>query len=166
MLWSLRKDCRTDAPVAAATLSLCSSIILSILSHFEHIRSLRSSSILNLYLFSSCLFDAVAVRTLWLRYDVRIATVFTASFVIKSIILILEGQGKRYLTVVSHELPPESTSGIYNRTLFWWLNPLILRGFRSVLLLKDLYSTDESLVSERLDASISREWSKCKEATP
>ena len=40
---------------------------LSCLSLLEHIRSFRSSDCVNVFLFFSTIFDAMQVRTLWLR---------------------------------------------------------------------------------------------------
>ena len=50
------------------------------------------------------------------------------------------------------------TSGIINRSFFWWLNPLLLTGFFKNLAVNDLFTLDEQLVSENLQDSLQSGW--------
>ena len=135
------------------------------LSYFEHVRSIRPSSLLNVYLFFSLIFDLAQARTLYLlRDDTPKASVFSASMGIKLALLFLEAQGKAtYLRPPFRSLPPEATSGIFNQSFFWWLNSLIHAGFRKLLSLKDLYNIDGELRSERLRKRLQEAWNRrCK----
>ena len=77
-------------------------------------------------------------------------------------LLCLETVGKRpWLRMPFKDYPPEATSGIINRSFFWWLNPLFIRGFRKILLLDDLYSVDDELYSQQLQSRIQAAWQKC-----
>jgi ATP-binding cassette, subfamily C (CFTR/MRP), member 1 len=119
---------------------------------------------LGVYLFFSLLFDAARVRTLWLiKYDGGIRGVFTASLVMKVIILLLEAKGKRrYFNSSDRQKGPEETSGIFSQSVFWWLNNLISRGFSKVLLMDDLYPIDDEMLSEKLGANFRQMWETCK----
>ena len=81
----------------------------------------------------------------------------------KLLALIAEMQEKtRVLRPVSEKLSPETTGGVINATMFWWLNPLLVSGFRKELALSDLFSVDELLSSERLEIRLQHAWNECK----
>ena len=113
---------------------------------------MRPSTIISLYLVFSVLFDAVQCRTLWLLPGAgRLAAVFSAALAVKVAWFLVEIQGKRrFLLAAWRRLGPESTSGIVSRGLFWWLNDLMMRGFRASLSMATLYETDQELRSELL----------------
>ncbi|MCJ1309562.1 hypothetical protein MMC25_003222 [Agyrium rufum] len=158
--WS--KHTATRAAVPAAALSFLASLAVLGLSIFEHSRAVRPSSLLNVYLFGSLLFDITQARTLYLRKENgAILGIFTASIGIKAILLLLESRNKRsQLKPVFRAYPPEATSGIFNRSFFWWLNPLFLGGFRKILALEDLYHADPELLSEGLQDRMQIAWEK------
>ncbi|KAF4624451.1 hypothetical protein G7Y89_g13720 [Cudoniella acicularis] len=59
----------TQATVPSAVLSFLAALAILFLSHLEHSRSVQPSFILSVYLLASVSFDAVQVRTLFLRKD-------------------------------------------------------------------------------------------------
>jgi hypothetical protein len=134
------------------------------LSHVEHSKSLAPSPLLNAYLFLAYLFDAVMLRTLWLMpFDIPIRNIFTASFSMKGIILLLEAKEKReYFSNSDKQRSPEETSGLYSQGLFWWLNSIITHGFRHILKPDDLYEVDEAMSSEVLDTKFWKAWNSCE----
>ena len=140
--------------MAAAALDFAAACGLCILSHYEHSRSVQPSVLINVYLLLSLIFDVVRTRTLWLIPGpvVRNLAVITSMSVgIKLGILILEAQEKRgILLEVYKDLPPEATSGIYKRSVFWWLNPLFRSGFAKILRMGDLDSIDDNLSSSAM----------------
>ncbi|PYI35212.1 P-loop containing nucleoside triphosphate hydrolase protein [Aspergillus indologenus CBS 114.80] len=158
--WARHNLIRTALP--AIVLSLLDSICITVLTALEHDRSLRPSSLLSIYLLLSTLFDAVQVRTLFIRhYPSPLPALAAASVALKLVLLTLEAQSKRkYLKSPFRVTSPESTSGIFARTVFWWLNGLFLRGFRKLLTVEDLFPTDEDLNSSRLGRRIRRAWGK------
>ena len=143
-----------------AVLGLLDALAMTVLSHTEHTKSTRPSTILCVYLLFSTAFDAVQCRTLWLLHGpCSLVAVFTAMLFVKAIMLVLEGQDKRkFLLSAWQHIGPESTSGIISRGLFWWLNSLLRRGFRTTLLLESLYPTDEMLMSEWLLQKLQQSW--------
>lgn len=161
ILWTSHKVTRATVP--AAVLSFVASLVVFVLSRLEHSRGIRPSTLLNLYLLISLLFDTVQVRTLYLRHDdSAILGLFTASVGIKAILLLLEAKNKRScLRPPYNRFSPETTSGIFNHSFFWWLNPILLKGFRSILTLDDLFTTDQALLSEPLQHEMERAWNMC-----
>lgn len=115
---------------------------------------------MNTYLAISLLFDVAVARTLWLLDGIEsIAIIFTVATSLKLVVLLLEAHGKApYLRVPFSFFPPEAISGIFSRSVFWWLNPLLKRGFGSILAIDDLYVLDHELSSELLYGSLWKRW--------
>ena len=118
----------------------------------EHIRSRRPSTLLTLYLFLSLVFDVVQARTLWLiHYNALTAGTFTMATVIKAGVLLLESKEKTLLIDMDYkDTSPEETNSFFNRAFIYWVNGLISKGYRRVLMLGDLYQLDEELAAESL----------------
>jgi ATP-binding cassette subfamily C (CFTR/MRP) protein 1 len=161
VLWSSHQV--TRATIASAVLSFVASLAVFALSRFEHSRGIRPSTLLNLYLLISLVFDAVQVRTMYLRHDKSaILALATTSTALKAILLLLEAQSKRaYLRTPYNRFSPETTSGIFNHSFFWWLTPVLGNGFRKILTLDDLFTTDPELLSEPLQNRMQKSLDKC-----
>lgn len=160
VVWGLPSTQRTLLSIPAAVFSLIASILICILSDLEHRKSLRPSTLLNIYLFFSLLFDIVQTRTLWLidGFD-RVATTFSVSLTLKLALLIVEAIEKSaFFTGPYRSIPKEASSSVYNRSVFWWLNRLFLLGFREVLNPEDLDDLDSGLRSAALAAKARDEW--------
>lgn len=161
VLWNRPGASTTKVSVPAAAFGLLDSIFILILSTLDHNRSIRPSSILQIYLLLSLLFDIVRARTLWLisSSDV-IARVFTASVVIKACTAFLECVEKRHLLKADYKLlTVESTSGVLNASVFWWLNRLLRSGSRNVFTLADLDDVKLEFRSHVLQTSLEKSWS-------
>ncbi len=148
----------------SSALSFIANIVILLLSAAEDSRAVRPSSILVVYLLVSLVFDTVQVRTLYLRHDrSAILGLFTANIGIKAVLLILENQSKlRYLKPRYNRQSPETTSSVFNRSFFWWINPILATGFRKILTLDELFQTDPSLLSEPLRDRMQASWDKCE----
>ncbi|OQV08053.1 hypothetical protein CLAIMM_12380 [Cladophialophora immunda] len=160
-------EAATKASVAAAALDFAASCVLFVLSCFEHSRSVTPSTIIGLYLIVSFLFGAVQLRTFYLLrgYAAKsIANLLSLSLAIKLGVLVTEAVEKRGILLEPYrDLPPEATSGVYNKSVFWWLNPLLRLGFGKTLKLDDLYNLDEKLASANVAARFGRAWADTKE---
>jgi hypothetical protein len=131
------------------------------LSYAEDRKSAGPSTLLNVYLLFSTLFDATQVRTLWLTNRTNVAVVQSAGIAIKIIMLCLEAQPKTsYLKQHYKDYPPEATSGILNLSFVWWLNRLFVAGFRKLMTTQDLFDIDHALKSEILAKRIQEAWDK------
>lgn len=161
VLWNVHSRAQTIASVPAASLCVVVSVGLIFLSFLEHDRSVRPSTIIAIYLVPSILFDAIQSRSLFLDHvSSQIAGLLCLVVTLKSLLLIFESQNKRrWLLTLYQRLPPEATSGVVSRCLFWWLNPLFLNGYRKILTYDDLYPIDPDLLSRpislKLEAAMS-----------
>ncbi|KAI1196741.1 P-loop containing nucleoside triphosphate hydrolase protein [Nemania serpens] len=159
-LWLVHRQAGTPAAAPAAALGLAAAIAASGLSALERSRSVRPSTIIVVYLALSSLLDIVQTRTLWLRGTVpTIAIVFTLNLVFKLILFSLETRNKqKHLKMPYREWPPESLASVVSRTLFWWLNVLMIRGYRTVLGIGDLFPVDSELSSHYLARKAHDAW--------
>lgn len=154
----------TRAAVPSAVLGFLATMAILLLSRLEHTRSVKPSFVLNVYLLGSVVFDAVQARTLFLKQgEPVILGLLTASIAIKFALLVVESRSKRpWLKAPYNSYSPEATSGIFNRSFFWWINPLLTRGFRKLITVEDLFTTDISLNSKVLLSEIEASWGKCQ----
>lgn len=149
--------------VPATAISLVAAVLLLVLSHLEHTRSIRPSSLITIYLLTTILCDAARLRTKWLLGESRPdLSVITACLAVKVAILALEAVGKRKILLDLYQyVSLEATSGLVNRSAFFWLNSLLLTGFRTVLSQEDLPAIHEKLDSSRVSDNLNFTWSTC-----
>lgn len=121
--------------LAGTTRSFTGAASMCLLSHLEHTKSIRPSALLNFYLFFSVLFDAVQLRTLWEIQGLEtVAQVFSSASVLKVALLVSEATEKGALLHTPYRSSaPEAKSGLYNRSLFWCLNPFLAVGFKRLI---------------------------------
>ncbi|KAK7749032.1 hypothetical protein SLS53_001058 [Cytospora paraplurivora] len=153
----------TRASLAAAVLSLLDAFALAALSCLEHSYSARPSTLINIYLLVSLLFDAIQARTLWLKHasqDVVLPAEFTTSLAIKTGLLVLEAVEKHtFLTPEWRKKSPEDTSGIINRGLLIWLHRILSKGWKTLLSPTDLDPLRDRLETARLARGFSAAFS-------
>ncbi|GKU18087.1 unnamed protein product [Fusarium langsethiae] len=172
VLWSTLtrpSNTRLDrVSIAAACVSFASSLISCVLSRAEHAKSPRPSSLLSVFFAVSLLLDVALLRTLWLvPVNVALPAVFTVAFVLKAILVVVEGWSKaQYLVSGSGVHSPEVTAGLYARAVFAWVIPLLLTGFRKLLQPMDLLDLDEDMGSARLISRFWRHWNRHNQKVP
>jgi len=157
---------RSNVALVADTLNLVGMLLLGLLSHFEHRRSIRTSLLVGTYLATTALFDVVRIRTLWLKFGtVDISIVFTISLAAKIGVLTTEAVKKRrHLVQNEKDASSEETSGLFNLAFFLWPLGLIKTGFRKVLLGDDLPTIDRGLAPGKAQQRFLAIWnsSKCR----
>ena len=161
VLWTLPSPIPTTSiSIASAAFSFINTVVISVLSHVEHTRSIRPSVTLNVYLLFSLVFDATQARTLWLLGGSRAITIMlTIGVAVKAVIAWLEAQGKGSLLSPSFQSEsPEALSGIYSRSVFWWLNRLLRTGWQKILAFGDLYTLHGELGSDALGKRLDDRW--------
>ncbi|KAI0113784.1 multidrug resistance-like protein [Nemania sp. FL0031] len=149
--------------LAASAVSFLAGLLMTGLSYTEHARSRRPSFVLNAYLLASLLLDVAIVRSFWLSgLSNTICSIFSASLALKAVLLVMEAVEKGRFLVHSNSSHrnPELTSGLYSRGLIWWMNPLLLDGFRRLLRPDDLYSLDGSMSADVLHRAFWRSWNE------
>ena len=136
--------------------------MLCVLSAYEHTRTVAPSSVIGLYLLGSLIFDVARLRSLFLLHTSAtksIGTILALSTAIKIGVIFSEAASKRNILQARYQnLPPESTSNVYSRSVFWWLNGLLRHGSLRVLRVGDLYEMDESLSSAVVGRKFQQAW--------
>jgi ATP-binding cassette, subfamily C (CFTR/MRP), member 1 len=161
VLWTRHGIFRTRLSIPAAVFGFLDAAVIFGLSLLEHSRSVRPSTLLQVYLLLSLLFDAARARTLWLisSHD-SIAKTFIAAVVVKFCIATLESTEKRRLLKTEYKsLTVEITSGVLNVSIFWWLNRLLRSGTRNIFCLDDLEDMKQEFRSNVLQNSLEDSWS-------
>jgi ATP-binding cassette subfamily C (CFTR/MRP) protein 1 len=157
-------NCFDNLGNSAACLGLLVSLAVVVLSTQSHMRSVRPSSLLSVYLLFSCLFDAVQVRTLFLSHaDKVVPSLLSLSIALRLVLLTIECRNKKpWLRAQYRIFPPEATAGVVSRSILWWLNPLFLDGMRTLLRPDQLYGLDPDLQSretgQRLESTFEKEY--------
>jgi hypothetical protein len=118
----------TRATIPALCAGIVGFVILLVLSHFEHTRSIRGSTVLLLYLNITTPMDAMRARTLWsMPNNVLVSAIFTAFAACKLVLSLLEHVPKTVQPGVRQPTPDEQAD-IMSRSFIWWLNPLFSVG--------------------------------------
>jgi hypothetical protein len=114
-------------------------------------------------LFVTVILDIPRVRTAWLSTGkTENSACLSASLITKLLILILENVPKRKWLLQNEKLQSgESTSGLFNRGLFLWLNGLLRTGYSLLLTGDMLPSIHEKLSSSDLSDKFSSAWESC-----
>ncbi|KAI9744668.1 MAG: hypothetical protein M1818_002197 [Claussenomyces sp. TS43310] len=138
------------------------------LSPLEHLRSLRPSTVLQIYLLLTLLFDIAICRTLWLiGTDIQIERVFTVAVSLKFVLFCLEVvEKRRWLKPHFSHLKSETTGGFVNLSVFWWLNGVFLTGYNKILVLADIEGIEEAHRAQALERNIRENWAKTSRKTP
>ncbi|KAI6987909.1 P-loop containing nucleoside triphosphate hydrolase protein [Hortaea werneckii] len=155
VLWILDYGGASALTQAAAALSVLDAVVITVLSGLQHTRSVRPSTVLQMYLFMTLLMDAVRVRTLYLQgSNPTLTRLFTAEMIVTLCTLTLESIEKRaFLLETFRSLDPESSTSFLNRCVFWWLNSLIWLGRTKPLQQQDLYTLNAEINSGRLHST-------------
>jgi ATP-binding cassette, subfamily C (CFTR/MRP), member 1 len=153
---------QTKTVIGTSVLSFIASILLLPLSSLEHTRAIRPSNLAIIYLFVSMLCDVPRARTLYSVQgsSLALAIGFSIAVVLRAILTIVESWSKvGLLSKECQTVAPESASGIFGRSLFLWLNPLLRRGHSGILSLERLLEVDEALrCTERGPARLEEVW--------
>lgn len=129
------------------------------LSHWEHVRSIRPSKLLQLYLIVALIVQVVHLRTVWSRHDDLVRQVLDIGQVVScAVFLAAESVGKERILLTKQRRSPQDVNDLFSERLFWWLNNLFKRGYRSMLAPGDLGETDEDLASPETDRQFRLQW--------
>jgi ATP-binding cassette, subfamily C (CFTR/MRP), member 1 len=156
VLYAVKPTLRTRATLASAVLTLVDALGLCLLSHAEHLYSIRPSAIINIYLLITLIFDIARARTLWLEDGVAksVAAVFSSAIGVKVMVLSIEAIEKRGILLDRYRYSsPEVTSGIYSRKFTIPQNPFLPRQFRDYLCVR---GTELSLLCPRPNSTFKK----------
>jgi ATP-binding cassette, subfamily C (CFTR/MRP), member 1 len=150
--------------LTSSVVNLVSCLLLVPLISLSHTASPSPSLLPGSYLFLTLVLDLAQARSLFLRSSSHhlpppLPVVFALSLATKAALVVAEELPKLPKSDPSAKLTgPESLSGAINRTLFWWLNHLFLRGYRSLIAATDLDTIPARFNSDRLLKEISPLW--------
>ncbi|KAL4789301.1 hypothetical protein BDV19DRAFT_374334 [Aspergillus venezuelensis] len=146
---------KTRATIAAAAVSVAASLAAFASSYWFHRRSSRPSTLLTLFLGACIPLDAVRARTIWAVQPRMFVIVFIVGLVCDTVKFVLESLEK---DGPSDPLPGEARGNVFNRNLFWWLNPLLLQGFKEVLAVDKLIAIDHRVNNESDTDKFASKW--------
>ncbi|KAH8585367.1 hypothetical protein B0O99DRAFT_531040 [Bisporella sp. PMI_857] len=164
VLWIRGPDShsRVSTTIPACTIILIGAVATIPLSYLEDARAVRPSSVLSMYLLGSGVLDIAQARTLFEINCDTVGSLFVLIMGVKISLLILEARDKRsYMEEPYVSYSRETTSGIINRSFFWWLNSLFKAGYQSLLSPKDLEKLDATLLSKELGQQMQAAWEHC-----
>lgn len=155
---------KTQTTIANIVVTLLGTSILAIVSNLEHYRNPRPSSSIGIYLVLTCVFDSTRVRTLYATQNgTPLGIMATVAVVVKFCLLILEVKEKRAWLINPKAFPaPESTANFFNRLAFFWVNPLLLHGYRNPIQEGDLLEGQDQIIGEKNLLAFAEKWEKCK----
>ncbi|KAG9700130.1 P-loop containing nucleoside triphosphate hydrolase protein, partial [Aureobasidium melanogenum] len=156
-----------SAEIPAEVFSFLASLTAAVLSQWEHIRSIRPSALLQLYLMVALVVQAVHLRSIWLRNeDTIMRGLGIGQIVACAIFLAVESVSKESILLQRQKRSPQDTNDVFSQRLFWWLNNMFKRGYTSVLAPNDLDKMDEDLSSTDPQRRFRLEWRKYTTKNP
>jgi ATP-binding cassette subfamily C (CFTR/MRP) protein 1 len=166
--WASTDSVTTSYTTPTAVLLLLGSFLILPLSVTEHYKAIKPSTLLSSYLALCLLLDVVRTRTLWLSTPNQTTTqIYSASVAVRLVLLISESCSKSQILNEKHLQPsPEESSGIFGRSLFAWLYPLLFKGFMHKLSMGHLFPLSSEMSASHLSARFGSAWesSKCSYA--
>ncbi|KGO43424.1 ABC transporter, integral membrane type 1 [Penicillium expansum] len=164
IVWVYQRLHGDRVTIPAATVELVATIVLALLSHAEHLKNVRPSTILTLYLPLVVTLDIARDRTLWLMHlHLPIAVLFTVCLALKVAWVVLEAREKRNIILDKYsDINSEESAGILKRSFFGWLLPYIIHGAKREIAVEDLVELDGNLRSRYLHEAFQREWHRGK----
>lgn len=126
--------------IASFASSLSATLGLSLLLFLEHRRSHRSSDLGTLYLVASILCDIILLTSpTETAIHTTVRRLVLVRFLVYVVLLILECFGGRpAFGVFDKSQSPEELGGILNRAFFGWINPILVQGYKNILINKNL----------------------------
>jgi ATP-binding cassette subfamily C (CFTR/MRP) protein 1 len=147
---------KTNTTIVSAVVTLFATFALAVASNYEHYRNARPSSPIGIYLVVTWVFDAI-------EHGKPLAYMQAISAAVKLGLVVLELKEKRAWLVDPKAFPaPESTANFFNRLTFFWVNPLLLRGYKKPLHQGDLFEVQDQIIGEKNLLAFAERWEKCE----
>lgn len=144
----------STAELSPSILAFVAALFATVLSIWEHSRSIRPSYVLQTYLLTSLLGRLVHIYADW--KNIISASGITAAS------LAAESFRKKIILLERKQYSPQDLIGIFGQGLFLWLNRLFKRGYSTVFELDDLDSIDERLSSLDDNRRLRLQWLKAR----
>ncbi|KAI1324000.1 ABC transporter [Xylariaceae sp. FL0255] len=148
----------TARSLASTVINFSVSFLFVIVSPLEHFRAARASVTICSYLFLAFVYDLTRLPGLWTSSFVSdassnavsghglFARLFTAVVVLEFVALVLESWSRRsWIAWNAADHSPEEASSVFSLGLYFWLIPILRKGYRAPLAMEDLYPLDRTL---------------------
>ncbi|THW98759.1 P-loop containing nucleoside triphosphate hydrolase protein [Aureobasidium pullulans] len=153
----------STAELSPSILAFVAALFATVLSIWEHSRSIRPSYVLQTYLLTSLLGRLVHVYADWKNIISASGKALEISLcVITAASLAAESFRKKIILLERKQYSPQDQIGIFGQGLFLWLNRLFKRGYSTVFELDDLDSIDERLSSLDDSRRLRLQWLKAR----
>jgi ATP-binding cassette subfamily C (CFTR/MRP) protein 1 len=155
---------KTKTTIVSAIIILFATFALAVTSNYEHYRNPRPSSPIGIYLVVTWAFDIAKVRSLLaIEHGKPLAYMQAVTAAVKLGLIVLELKEKRAWLLNPKIFPaPQSTANFFNRLTFFWVNPLLLRGYKKPLQENDLFEVQDQIVGEKNLLAFAERWEKCE----
>ncbi|KAI1427713.1 putative ABC transporter [Xylaria sp. FL1777] len=143
-------------------ISLLAALGLSLRLFYEQQQSHKPSHLITLYLLASIICDAVYL-TVPSSAAMRTGTSYPVLLrcCVHSVLLILESRARNPASGPTNKHhSPEESHGVLGRVFFTWINPILLRGYRNILVDKDLPPLSRDIKPELTRKAILQAWSQ------
>ncbi|KAH8596734.1 putative ABC transporter [Bisporella sp. PMI_857] len=148
--------------VTSLLASLLAAPGLSLLLHLEQRRSLKPSDLATLYLVAMLICDTVLLTVQsGVAAHPEISRPVQIRCCIHFVILMLELRTKRLdFNIINKQQSPEELNGVLSRAFFTWIIPILLQGYRNVLIDQDLPFLSHDIKPELTRKKILQTWSQ------
>lgn len=164
IMWQRASLFRSELALSAAVMSLVSSFGILVILFIAHTYSLQPSTFLSVFLTLTALFDITMTRSYFRRIGLgSIGALQISVVVLKFVLVILEELPKRGLLIAEDlrtRAAAETVAGFWNRSVFGWLNSLLIFGYRKELKMENLPSIDEEFNSMQLYDKFWPNWNR------
>jgi ATP-binding cassette, subfamily C (CFTR/MRP), member 1 len=159
--YSLESPGVFDIQLFSSTVSSIAALAFCVLSVVEHRRSATPSTFLVLYILACAFGHASELLVLPPNHNKEALSFLIFQISLELAVLVAECQNKDSILLPQYQqLTPEERAGILGRTFFWWINPFLMKGHRSILTDDDLPRTGEELSSSKMRRNILRAWDR------
>ncbi|KAH8680546.1 ABC transporter [Xylariales sp. PMI_506] len=144
--------------IATAVVSVSAALAYCVLSYLEHIRSWKPSTLIVVFLsgnFLCNLFQWALQRYTGAPHEPALSLNLGVWFGL----LLVESCRKNFILLPPYQqLSPEETSGVIGNALFFWINPILAKGYGEILEDATLPPLDTSLSTQSLRVAALRCW--------
>lgn len=155
----------SSTSTASSVLATLSTVAIMLTLHWEYFYAFRSASFVSLSLALSVLGESARARTFYRRSGTGLAQVgdlTIALIVAKLVLIVVEEIPKKWKESVSQadKYTLESRSGVLDRIWMYWINSILVRGFRTTITMQDILKIGPEFRSKDLTARFDRVWAK------
>lgn len=155
----------SSTTTASSVLATLSTIAIMLTLHWEHFYALRSASLISLSLALSVLGESARARTFYRRPHTglgQVGDLTVALIALKLALIVVEEIPKKWKEDVSRNdaYTLESRSGVLDRIWMYWINSILVRGFRTTITMKDILNIGPEFRSKDLTRRFDRVWAK------